>query len=101
MRVRVDEGVRGLHDFVVHRGYIIMQRMEAVEESGHVTKTCPEVSLTGPACCSLVVLAVALVVPVSNECCPHQCKSRSSPQEKFLSLCPRGMIFDFAFSSRF
>lgn len=39
-----------------------MQRMEAVEESGHVIKTCPEVSLTGPACCSLVVLAVALVV---------------------------------------
>lgn len=62
MRVRVDEGVRGLYDFVVHRSYTVMQRMEAVEESGHVIKTCPEVNLTGPACCSLVVLAVALVV---------------------------------------
>lgn len=49
MRVRVDEGVRGLYDFVEHRRF---EGYNPTDEGGcgggHVIKTCPEVGVTGP-----------------------------------------------------
>ena len=68
MRVRVDKGVRGLDDFVVHRRFEghNLNGWRRLRKWPRDTQTCPEVSLAGcmPRCASFDPCSLSLMSAV-------------------------------------